>query len=58
MALAMGAYAEKLLYGVKPSDLLSIRLAVVVIGVSGLLAGLVAARRAASIEPLAALRIE
>lgn len=58
MAVGMGAYAEKLLYGVKPADGFSICVAVAAMGLFGLLAGWVSARRAASIEPLAALRIE
>jgi predicted permease len=58
LALGLGSYAEKLLYGVKPVDLLSIGLAVLVIGFFGFLAGLISARRAASIEPLSALRNE
>ncbi|MCX6613382.1 MAG: ABC transporter permease [Acidobacteria bacterium] len=58
MAIGLGRLAEKMLFGVKPADWLSIGLAVTSIGVFGLLAGLITARRAASIEPLAALRIE
>ncbi len=58
MALALAAFAEKLLYGVKPVDWPTLSLAVLVIASFGLLAGWVTARRAASIEPMAALRIE
>ncbi len=58
MALALAAFAEKLLYGVKPADWPTLAAAVLVIAGFGLLAGWVSARRAASIEPMAALRIE
>lgn len=58
LAIGLGRLAEKMLFGVKPVDWLSIGLAVIAITVFGLLAGLVSARRAASIEPLAALRVE
>ena len=58
MALALAAFAEKLLYGVKPADWPTLAAAVLVIAAFGLLAGWVTARRAASIEPMAALRIE
>jgi predicted permease len=58
MSLALGAYAEKLLYGVKPADWLSISVAVASIALFGMLAGWISARRAASIEPMSALRIE
>ncbi len=58
LAVGLGRLAEKMLFGVKPADWLSIGTAVAAISVFSLLAGLVSARRAASIEPLAALRIE
>jgi len=58
MALGLGFAAEKLLYGVKPADWVSIGIAVMMISTFGLMAGLVSARRAASIEPMSALRIE
>jgi ABC-type antimicrobial peptide transport system permease subunit len=47
-----------MLFGVQPADWVSICTAVAIISVFGVLAGLISARRAASIEPLAALRIE
>jgi ABC-type antimicrobial peptide transport system permease subunit len=57
-ALALGRVSEKLLYGVKPEDTATLIAAISIITTFGLLAGLVTARRAASIQPLAALRIE
>ncbi len=58
LSITLGRLAEKMLYGVKPADPLSIGVSVAAIIVFGLLAGWITARRAASIEPLAALRIE
>jgi predicted permease len=58
LSIGLGRLAEKMLFGVKPVDLVSIGVAVAAISLFGLMAGLVSARRAASIEPLAALRIE
>jgi predicted permease len=58
LSITLGRLSEKMLYGVKPADATSIGVAVAAILIFGLLAGWVTARRAASIEPLAALRIE
>jgi predicted permease len=58
MAIGLGRLAQKMLFGVQPADWVSICTAVAIISVFGVLAGLISARRAASIEPLAALRIE
>jgi predicted permease len=58
MALALGSYAEKILYGVKPADMFSISIAVLSILLFGTLAGYLTARRAASIEPSSALRCD
>lgn len=58
MAMALGAYAEKLLYGVKPIDWVSLSVAVLAVTLFGALAGAITARRAASIEPMAALRLD
>ena len=58
MAMGLGRLAQKMLFGVQPADWISICAAVAIISVLGVLAGLISARRAASIEPLAALRVE
>jgi ABC-type antimicrobial peptide transport system permease subunit len=58
MALVLGSCAEKILYGVKPADMFSISIAVLSILLFGTLAGYLTARRAASIDPMSALRIE
>ena len=49
---------EKMLYGMKGADPLSISAAVVVLVLAGLLAGFLPARRASRIDPLTALRYE
>jgi ABC-type lipoprotein release transport system permease subunit len=46
------------LYGVKPYDALSYTLAVVGVALVALVASVIPAQRAASIDPLAALRTE
>ncbi len=58
MSLALAAYAEKLLYGVKPADWLPLCIAILIVGSFGLLASYITAHRAAGIDPMAALRIE
>ena len=57
-ALGGGRLLGSQLYGVKSHDPMIIACAAVVLALSALLAGLVPARRAASIEPMRALRIE
>jgi ABC-type antimicrobial peptide transport system permease subunit len=55
----LGAHAiASQLYGVKGYDLLSLCLAVLVLATSAALAAFIPARRAASIEPMQALRSE
>lgn len=58
MSLGLGSYAQKLLYGVKPTDWFSIAIAVLAISAFGMTAGWITARRASSIEPMSALRVE
>ena len=58
VALAGGRLLSSQLYGVKSHDPLIVASAVIVLAASALLAGLVPARRAASIEPMRALRTE
>ena len=58
IALIGGRYMADQLYGVKPYDPLSIAIAVVVLSAAAALAGFVPARRAASIEPMQALRTD
>lgn len=57
-ALAGGRLAGKLLYGLSGTDPLSMAAAVAMLMAAGLLAGYLPARRAARIDPLAALRYE
>jgi predicted permease len=58
LALASGKGAESLLFGLKPSDPLTITMAVLLLGAVALVASLVPALRAARTEPVAALREE
>ena len=58
IALIGGHYMADQLYGVKPYDPVSLAIALVVLSVSAAIAGFLPARRAASIEPMQALRIE
>ena len=57
-AYAAGRAAEAQLFGLSPLDPLSLAGAAVVLGVVGLLAGYVPARKAATTPPLLALRAE
>jgi predicted permease len=57
-ALAGGRFLASKLYGVESGDPVILALAAVVLGVSALLAGFIPARRAASINPIQALRTE
>jgi predicted permease len=52
------AYWDGFTYGVKPQDPLNIAVAVAVLVAAGALAGCLPARRAASVDPMAALRHE
>jgi predicted permease len=54
----IGRTARTLLYGVRETDPWALLLAICVLGVSGLLATLIPARRAASVDPVKALRFE
>ncbi|WP_031499651.1 ABC transporter permease [Bryobacter aggregatus] len=58
LALGLARFSTKLLYGVQPMDWMSLSIAVATITGFGMLAGFLTARRAASIEPMMALRIE
>jgi ABC-type antimicrobial peptide transport system permease subunit len=58
VALAGGRLLESQLYGVKSYDPVILGLAAVVLTACALLAGFIAARSAASIEPIQALRTE
>jgi ABC-type antimicrobial peptide transport system permease subunit len=55
-ALAAARLIKSLLFGLGPSDLLTIGCATVVLFVAGALAGFLPAQRAASVEPMLALR--
>jgi predicted permease len=56
--LGLSRFAQKMLYGVKGADPLSLSAAVLVLVFSGLLAGYLPARRASRVDPLTALRYE
>ena len=56
LALIGGHYMADQLYGVRSYDPLSIAIAIVVLSLAAALAGFIPARRAASIEPMEALR--
>jgi ABC-type antimicrobial peptide transport system permease subunit len=58
IALIGGHYMTDQLYAVRSYDPLSILMAVVVLSLAAALAGFIPARRAASIEPMEALRTE
>ena len=51
-------YLKTLLYGVKPTDTVALATAVLLLFAVALLAGYLPARRAARIDPVAALRCE
>jgi ABC-type antimicrobial peptide transport system permease subunit len=55
-SLALGRYVRSLLFQVSPSDLLSLSIAAAVMLVLAAAAGVLPARRAATIDPSAALR--
>jgi ABC-type antimicrobial peptide transport system permease subunit len=58
LALSSGKAAETLLFGLKPTDPLTITMAVLLLAAVALVASLVPALRAARTEPVAALREE
>jgi macrolide transport system ATP-binding/permease protein len=58
LALAASRFVEAFLFGMKPNDPVSLALAVAILLCAGLLAGYIPARRAARIDPMAALRHE
>jgi ABC-type antimicrobial peptide transport system permease subunit len=58
IALVGGRFMADQLYGVRSYDPLSIAIAVVVLLMAAALAGFIPARRASTIEPMEALRIE
>lgn len=58
MGLAAAKIAARLLYGISPVDSVSIVITMALLGATSLLAGYIPARRAAQIDPMAALRCE
>ena len=51
-------FVQSFLFGAKPNDPLALSVAVVILGVAALAAGYAPARRAARMDPMAALRCE
>jgi ABC-type antimicrobial peptide transport system permease subunit len=58
LSLAAGTAAASMLFGLKPSDPQTLAMAIVGIAVIALLASLLPAQRAATVQPMAALREE
>jgi predicted permease len=58
LSLAAGRSAETLLFGLKPSDSVSLLVSIGLLTVIAALASLLPARRAANVEPMVALRYE
>jgi ABC-type antimicrobial peptide transport system permease subunit len=57
-ALLTGRYVSKQLYGVQPADFVSAAVALLVLALVAVCAGLIPARRASTIDPIQALRYE
>ena len=57
-ALAASQFLRSMLFGLNPSDPLSLALVILLLGVVALLAGLIPARRATKVDPMVALRYE
>jgi predicted permease len=58
IALSAGRLVASQLYGVKPYDPVTIGMGIIVLSACAAVAGLIPARRAATIEPMKALRVE
>jgi macrolide transport system ATP-binding/permease protein len=58
LALAGSSYVKSLLFGIEPNDPIALAIGIAALLLSGLVAGLVPARRAARIDPMVAVRHE
>ena len=58
LAIAAGRTAKSMLFGLEPTDPITIAVAVFLLALVGLLAGFIPARRAAAVDPMEVLRAE
>ena len=58
LALALTRFLNSILYGIKPTDPLTLAAVCVLLGVVALAAGYIPARRASRMDPVVALRNE